>query len=89
MKLKPPPRAVSSPSSSRHTHKGTISKWQINVAALKLAERQRKRKEGREGMEGGRDEAKKPDERVEWRERRGPPKPEKFLMVQWKLRWLL
>ena len=48
-------------------HKGTISKWQINVAALKLAERQRKRKEGRKGMEGGRDEAKKPDERVEWR----------------------
>ena len=41
-------------------------------------------------MEGGRDEAKKPDERVEWRrERRGLPKPEKFLMVQWKLRWLL
>ena len=49
-------------------HKGTISKWQINVAALKLAERQRKRKEGRE-WKGGRDEAKKPDERVEWRER--------------------
>ena len=49
----PPPALLS--------HKGTISKWQINVAALKLAERQRKRKE----MEGGRDEAKKLDERVE------------------------
>ena len=43
LKLKPPPPALLS-------HKGTISKWQINVAALKLAERQRKRKE----MEGGR-----------------------------------
>lgn len=42
LKLKPPPALLS--------HKGTISKWQINVAALKLAERQRKRKE----MEGGR-----------------------------------
>ena len=88
MKLKPPPRRLQS--FFLAAHKGTISKWQINVAALKLAERQRKRKEGRKGMEGGRDEAKKPDERVEWRrEKRGPPKPEKFLMVQWKLRWLL
>lgn len=50
LKLKPPTVLLA--------HKGTISKWQINVAALKLAERQRKRKEGT-------DEAKKPDERVE------------------------
>ena len=42
LKLKPPTVLLA--------HKGTISKWQINVAALKLAERQRKRKE----MEGER-----------------------------------
>ena len=62
LKLKPPPPSPL----LLAAHKGTISKWQINVAALKLAERQRKRKEGRE-WKGGRDEAKKPDERVEWR----------------------
>ena len=52
LKLKPPP-PLRLQSSSRAAHKGTISKWQINVAALKLAERQRKRKEGREWKEEG------------------------------------